>query len=154
MTWMPHYWAKVRVLNIKTGKEVWEWMAFHLPYEIVQVLQHTSVLQKLLATDGLDPVSLRHLDSCEEEAGCVLLALGLWGDECPCNWDRSESLAVLSLSLPGLSGDKSSLRIPIICFGEKQKGPNTWQDMIAAHGSNLTQKGKLAKQCRGPALWR
>ena len=100
-------------------------MAFHLPHEIVQELQELSVLDKLLSTHGFDPISLEHLNSCEEEAGCALLALGLWGDECPCNWDRSESLAVLSLSLPGLTGAYSTMRIPITCFGEKQKGPNT-----------------------------
>ena len=125
MAWMPHYWAQVRVKNIKTGNEEWQWVAFHLPNEIVQVLQHTSLLEKLLETDGLDPVSLEHLDACEEEAGCPLLALGLWGDECPCNWDRSESLAVLSLSFPGLTGAYAKIRIPIACFGEKHKGPNT-----------------------------
>ena len=76
MAWMPNYWAQVRVLNVKTGKEEWEWMAFHLPHEIVQVLQHLCLLEKLLATDGFDPVSLMHLDSCEQDAGCVLLGLG------------------------------------------------------------------------------
>ena len=131
MKWMPHYWAQVRVLNVKTGKEEWEWMAFHLPHEIVQALQENGVLEKLLETDGLDPTSLEHLDSCEREAGCALLALGLWGDECPCNWDRSESLAVLSLSLPGLTGEKSNMRILITCFGEKQKGSNTWHDIMS-----------------------
>ena len=130
-TWMPHYWAQVRVLNVKTDKEEWQWMAFHLPNEIVQVLQENSALEKLLDTTSLDPKSLMHLDECETDAGCALLGLGLWADECPCNWDRSESLAVLSLNLPGLSGDKSSLRIPITCFGEKQKGPNTWHDIMS-----------------------
>ena len=55
MKWMPHYWAQVRVLNVKTQKEEWEWMAFHLPHEIVQVLQQTSVLEKLLEPDGMGP---------------------------------------------------------------------------------------------------
>ena len=32
MTWLPHYWAEVRVLDIKTGKEVWEWPAFLIPH--------------------------------------------------------------------------------------------------------------------------
>ena len=131
MAWMPHYWAQVRVLNVKTGKEEWQWMAFHLPHEIVQVLQELSVLEKLLDTDGMDPISLEHLNSCEEAAGCPLLGLGLWGDECPCNWDRSESLAVLSLSFPGLAGAFKSLRVPITCFGEKQKGPHTWHDIMS-----------------------
>ena len=31
MTWMPHYWAKVRVLDMKTGKEVWEWLVIPSP---------------------------------------------------------------------------------------------------------------------------
>ena len=66
MTWLPHYWAKVSVLEIKSGKEVWEWMAFHLPHEIVQVLQELSVLDKLLSTDGFDPISLEQLNECEE----------------------------------------------------------------------------------------
>ena len=118
-------------LGCKTGNEVIQWMAFHLPHEIVQVLQELSVLEKLLSIDGMDPISLEHLNSCEEAAGCILLGLGLWGDECPCNWDRSESLAVLSLSFPGLAGAFKSLRVPITCFGEKQKGPHTWHDIMS-----------------------
>ena len=151
-------------------------MSFHLPHEIVQILQKHSILEKLLDRDGLDPVALRHLLSCEEEAACILLALGLWFDECPCNWDRTESIAVLSLNLPGQTGTNASIQLPITCFSEKQKGPNTWhdimsvvkwsldnlatqagqllQDMMAQLGSPLTRREKLAKQCRGPALWR
>ena len=31
MAWVPHYWAKVRVLDMKTGKEVWEWLVIPSP---------------------------------------------------------------------------------------------------------------------------
>ena len=131
MKWMPHYWAQVRVLDVKTNEETLEWMAFHLPHEIVQVLEDSGSVEKLLETDGMDPPSLVHLDECEHEAGCALLGLGLWGDGCPCNWDRTESLCVLSLNLPGQTGPNARIRIPITCFGDKQKGPNTWHDIMS-----------------------
>ena len=31
MAWVSHYWAKVRVLDMKTGKEVWEWLVIPSP---------------------------------------------------------------------------------------------------------------------------
>ena len=89
----------------------------------MQILQKHRILEKLLDRDGLDPVALRHLLSCEEEAACILLALGLWFDECSCNWDRTESIAVLSLNLPGQTGTNANIRIPIRCFGDQAEMP-------------------------------
>ena len=130
MSWWPHYWAQVRCKNVKTGKEELQWLAFHLPHEIISVLEAMST-EKLMDKLGLDPVALRHLLKVEAETECSMLGVGIWGDECPCNWDRTESVSVLSLSLPGQSDPKfANFRCPITCFGHKQVSPNTWHDIM------------------------
>ena len=130
MSWWPHYWAQVRCINVKTGKEELQWLAFHLPHEIIVVLKALSS-EKLMDREGLDPVALRHLLKVEMETLCSMLGVGIWGDECPCNWDRSESVSVLSLSLPGQSDPKfANFRCPITSFGHKQVSPNTWHDIM------------------------
>ena len=129
-SWWPHYWAQVRCKNVKSGEEELQWLAFHLPHEIILVLEAMSG-NKLMDKTGLDPVGLRHLLKVEEETQCSMLGVGVWGDECPCNWDRTESVSVLSLSLPGQSDPKfANFRCPITCFGHKQVSPNTWHDIM------------------------
>ena len=36
--WPELYWAKIRVMNLKTGVEEPQWMAFQLPHEFAEVL--------------------------------------------------------------------------------------------------------------------
>ena len=47
------------------------------------------------------------------------VACGLWSDSTPMNYDRTESLEVLTLAFPGLSGPNSQIRIPLLAFGKK-----------------------------------
>ena len=42
-----------------------------------------------------------------------LIGVGIWGDGAPCNWDRSDSIEVFSMLLPGLSEEWRNLRIPL-----------------------------------------
>ena len=62
----------------------------------------------------MDPLSKLHLQRCEREAGSRLVGVGIWGDGAPYNWDRSESVEVFTMNLPGLSGKFGRLRIPIV----------------------------------------
>jgi hypothetical protein len=59
------------------------------------------------------------------------LGLGLWIDGVPFNWDRSESIEVVSMSLPGLADGNSNLRIPVCvvskCFMLKDV---TYEDIL------------------------
>ena len=129
--WPPIYWAQVRCKDVKSGKIELEWMAFWLPHEIVAKLIKVGILEKILETDGMDPLAKAHLDACELEAQSKLLGLGLWADGVPCNWDRTESVQVLSLSLPGLTGEFEQLRIPITALSHKHVCEETWVDIMA-----------------------
>ena len=117
--WPPLYKAQVRVRETRTGEEVLKTMSFNLPHEILAALGESGDINHLLCKDGLDAVSRAHLLHCENEAGCPLVGLGLWGDGAPCNWDRSEALEVFSLNIPGLAGEKKTLRIPITGLSKK-----------------------------------
>jgi len=59
-----------------------------------------------------------------------LLGLGLWGDGIPCNWDRTESVEVVALNLPGLAGKYHGLRLPITGVSRKQISRHTWHDLM------------------------
>ena len=99
--WPGIYWAKIRVKNLKTKTIEWEWVAFLLPHELLEALQQLGSDEVLNDLDGMDPKTLSHLKSCEAKAGCKLLAWGLWGDDVPCNYDRTESIFTISINLPG-----------------------------------------------------
>ena len=68
VNWLPSYWAQVKVLDPKSEEEVWDWLAFHLPHEIVVALEKLSDARALLMRDGLDHKSLKHLLKCEPDA--------------------------------------------------------------------------------------
>ena len=107
-------------------------MSFWLPHEIVATLMRNATdSEHLYDRQGLDPLSLKHLVECEAKAGDRLVAVGLWGDAAPCNWDRTESLQVFSLNLPGLSGDHRTLRIPITALSKKSVATDeTYEDLL------------------------
>ena len=128
-TWMQPYWAQVRCMNTKTEKLELEWLAIRPPHEIVHVLRKHGLLEKLMERKGLDPLSRQHLESCDLEAGLKLLGLGLWADGTPCNWDRSESVETLCLSLPGLTGKFATFRVAITALSGKNCTAETWIDI-------------------------
>ena len=131
VAWMPEYWAQVRCKIVKTQKTELQWIAFSLPHEVVHTITRLSIIEKLLATDGMDLLTKEHLQFCEHEAQCKLLGLGLWADGTPCNWDRTETVETLSLNFPGLTGENRNLRIPITALSKKNVCDYTWYDIHA-----------------------
>ena len=131
VAWMPVYWAQVRCRNVKKEAEELQWIAISLPHEILHAIQNISVLEKLHETEGMDPLTKAHHQSCEQQAGCRLLGLGLWADGTPCNWDRSETVETLCLNFPGLTGDYKNLRITVTALSHKNVCANTWTDINA-----------------------
>jgi len=136
--WMPDYIAELRTWNPKAQKVVKEKVPMQLIHEVVAVLLKHGFRVKLIATDGMDPLTLEHLQHCEAEAGCVLLGVGLWGDGAPTQWDRSESIDVISLSLPGLGGEFKNLRIPLIVLPHSRVCKDTWEDVFSIFKWSLT----------------
>ena len=131
--WPPLYEAPIRVFDTKTQATETRPMSFWLPHEMLACLADNAAdVGNMYDRGGLDPLSLQHLVKCEGQAGAPLVPLGIWGDAAPCNWDRTESLQVFSLNLPGLTGDNRTLRIPITALSKKSVATDdTYEDILA-----------------------
>lgn len=127
--WPGVYWARIRTINIRSGAEEPSWMAFGLPHEYLHCLSINGSEKVLRDRSNMDPLTLQHLRFCEGQAGCELVALGLWGDGVPVQWERKESLQTLSMNLPGVGGSHRHLRFPLVAFCKKHGGPHTWLDI-------------------------
>ena len=70
---------------------------------------------------NLSQATLKRLLQVENYFGVNnAVACGLWsGSSTPMNFDRIESLEVLTLAFPGFSGPNSHIRIPLVAFGKK-----------------------------------
>ena len=132
-----------------------------LPHEPIAALAKAGRREVFMCRVELDPLSLNHLQSCERKAGQGLLALGLWGDGVPVNWDRVESVETFSLNLPGQSGTYKPLRLPITFLSRKQVIAKTWTDIMeviawslrhAADGSCPVVRHDRVAGCERP--WR
>ena len=91
-------------------------MSILLVHEVVKEILRIADKEKLLSREGLEPRDIEHLQNVALELGenpDDLLALGVWCDGVPFNWDRSQSIEVLAMSFPGLKGEWANLRIPI-----------------------------------------
>ena len=129
--WPGLYVQDVRCWCPKADAEKSMPLAFLLPHEVIGAIVSASDLQTLLSTVSMDPLSHAHLTKCEAEAGCKLLGLGIWGDGVPCQWDRNESVDVLSLNLPGVGDSYENLIIPITALPHGMLSTNTWDDILA-----------------------
>ena len=107
------YNVQVRVWNVKRQREETVWLPILLPHEMIKGLSNKSSMQALLCNTGMSRSSLDHLKALEQQFATLLIGLGLWGDGVPCNYDKSQSLDVWSINLPGLAGPHGALRLPV-----------------------------------------
>ena len=98
------------MLSKKTHLQEVQPVAFMLPHE------HIEVLSKLCQCGLYKNVPIRWL---------------LWNyGGVPVNWDRTDSVEVLSLNLPGQCGLYKNLRMPITVLSRKQVTDGTWDDLM------------------------
>ena len=113
--WPKLYYFKARVWDAKQQAVVWEWIPILLPHELVAKLFQCGDREALLSQEGMCEETKAHVQECSTKLGCDdLLGVGIWNDGCPCNWDRTKSVEVLSLNLPGLGDDNKGMRIPLL----------------------------------------
>ena len=155
-SWMPIYWAKVRCKQPRCDTVQPRWVAFHLVHEMVHAIVQQGVLSKILETDNMERLSLEHLRSCELDAQCKLLGLGVWADGIPCNWDRTETVDCYSLCLPGIGGDFKNVRLPITGISHKNVCAETWDDVCAVIKWSLEalKTGKMPTARHDNSPWR
>ena len=98
------YWAQVR-LKGTDDQETYEWVAILLPLELAEMFFKFGSADALFDESQLDPLSKAHLAKCRAMTGLLkMLGGSLHGDGVPCNWDKSESVEVISFNLPGVGG--------------------------------------------------
>lgn len=134
--WPKPYVASVRTWNEKTEQEVISQIPILLPHEVVwRMLEDGPTADFLLQHQALGTQDMSHLRGVCEELGIDssrALGVSLWGDGVPYNYDRSASLDVFSLSLPGLAdGRFQNMRIPLFALDHKHvlKGA-TFDDLM------------------------
>lgn len=120
--WPPLYEIEVPVLHQKTHAATLEKMVVLLPHEILFAIhQWNQDIASLFQISGMSELQQRSFLTKTAELrleASTTMPLGLWADGCPVKWDRSESIAVISLNFPGQTLDKyKRLRIPLCVPG-------------------------------------
>jgi hypothetical protein len=134
--WPPLYWAKIRMWDIDKQEIVMKLLPFYLPHELLYAIKQNSNLSLL------QQVPVPHLQTAATELHVSLddlIAVGLWGDGTPCNWDRSESLESFTMSLPGVHSTHENLRLPITVINKKYCAQvHSYDDIMAVISWSLT----------------
>ena len=128
--WPDKYWFDCRVWDRKRDKEVTVKICIFLIHEILMTVWNLGLPEVILGTDNYDKVSKDHMDWMKEQLGVEeLLGFGLHGDGAPCNYDRTESVVVISINLPGLKGKNGRMRIPLVVLPDHAISDNTFDDI-------------------------
>ena len=129
--WPDKYWAEVRIWDKKTQSEVKQWICIHLIHEILDTIFQLGLKEVILSEDLLDKQARDHLQWMRDSLSLdELLGFGIHGDGVPCNYDRTESVEVISLNLPGVGGDYARMRIPLIVLPHSYVSEHTMDDLM------------------------
>jgi hypothetical protein len=91
--WPQFYLAQIPAWNPRTQTTALASVPIMLPHELLHSLLKINELQDVSSTARLASTVMAHLQKCRDEMmDQSVVAVGLWGDGVPCNWDRSESL--------------------------------------------------------------
>jgi hypothetical protein len=129
--WPQLYYAQIRVWNKRSQQETTTWLPFLLPHELLASFLKLNPSIGLCQTGGLSANALRNFNDIKRKLNeTEMVALGIWGDGCPCNWDRTESVEVLSMNFPGIE-EWNHLRMPLTVISKKYLiVGNTFDDML------------------------
>ena len=134
--WPPLFPARVRMRDIATEKTFVETLFMLLPHELCHQLWYWNqdASQAMLQNSGLNSKAMdafknicaqHHLDIPK------VFPLGFWIDGVPVKWDRSESLIVFTLNLPGqVDAAMRRLRIPLTVINKKFLAEETTAEIM------------------------
>ena len=129
--WPEPYIFQCRVKDRRTKLEYETDVACLLIQEVLQVIWELGLSDVLLSEDNLDTTGRKHMQWMREQLQVdTLLGFGLHGDGVPCNYDRTESVIIISLNLPGLPGKNGRMRIPLIVLPDHCVSENTFDDIM------------------------
>ena len=102
--WPDPYWFEARVWDRVKDAEVTKKICILLPSEVLDVIWKYGVKEVLLGTDKYDKLTKDHYEYMKRMLNVQeLWGFGLHGDGVPCNYDRTESVCLTSINLPGLT---------------------------------------------------
>jgi hypothetical protein len=128
--WAEYYWFQCRVRNRKTEEEYTTGLPINLPLEVLEMLWDLGCSEVLLDESNLDTTTKKHMDWIRGALDAeTMWGFGIHGDGVPCNYDRTESVIMISLNLPGLPGKNGRLRIPLFCLPDWAVSEHTFDDV-------------------------
>ena len=129
--WPDYYWFDCRVKDRKTEGEYTTKIPLILPLDLLEMIWDLGAKDVLLSDDNLDTAGKKHMAWMKEHLQVEeLMAWGMHGDGIPCNYDRTESVVMISLNLPGLSGRNGRLRIPLVILPDHAMNGHTFDDIM------------------------
>jgi len=147
--WPDYYWFDCRVADKKTREEHVVRLCMLLPQEVLSIMWKLGNPEVLLDTENLDSDSLVHLNWMKEQLGLGpdddILGFGFHGDGIPCNYDRTESVVMISINIPGMSGKNGRLRIPLIAIPDWCVSDNTFDDIMSVFAWSMRHMQAKAK---------
>jgi hypothetical protein len=129
--WPEYYWFDCRVKNRKTEAEYTTNIPILLPLDVLEMIWDLGMPDVLLSGDNLDTAGKKHMAWMREHLQVdELMGWGMHGDGIPCNYDRTESVVMISLNLPGLSGRNGRMRIPLVILPDHAMNGHTFDDIM------------------------
>ena len=129
--WPDKYWAEVRVWDKKSQTESKQWICIHLIHELLDMIFWFGEKEVILSEENLDHVGRNHIQWMKQALSLdELLGFGIHGDGVPCNYDRTESVELISLNLPGVGGTYARMRIPLVVLPHSYLSHNTMDDLM------------------------
>ena len=132
--WPPLYWADVRLWNPAKQREETHRLPMLLPHEILRAFAgRSATTEGLLSQECMASGTKEHIRRvCAELGVDCLIGCAIWADGVPFNFDRSQSMDVVSFLLPGLGGKHEHLRVPLFCINHKHcLTHKTWDDFYS-----------------------
>ena len=128
--WPQPYYFQCRVKDRRTKVEYVTTICCLLIHEILKIIWDLGAPDVLLSEACLDSKGKEHMQWMREQLHVEhLLGFGLHGDGVPCNYDRTESVVVISMNLPGLKGKNGRMRIPLVVMPDYVMTENTFDDI-------------------------
>ena len=117
-TLWPHEYTCTLTFWDRKAKALVRWdTSMHLIHEILQTIWRHGFEAVILSTEMLDSQAKQQFDWMKTQLALdSLLGFGIHGDGVPCNWDRTASVMVISLNLPGVGKEYTRMRIPLLCM--------------------------------------
>ena len=132
--WKPAMEFHIPLWSKKSCKQSIGKIKIMLPHEIVHsVAIWNKDYGQFFSLDNLRRECADHMSAATTElrlTGENVLPLALWLDGVPVKYDRSESLEVVTLSLPHLGGDIGTMRLPVAALYKSHMVKDATMDAI------------------------